>query len=144
MGKGESEVQHIERLNTPIAVVIVLVLFLVVDGLLFYGYPQSRLDTAEAAIAYPDEEQAVTNTPLQAVVRVVGSPAQLSIQKDGRTVLEQVGEPGSSWRVEADRELVVRTGNGGAVRVEANGRDFGPLGASGESVAARFFSGAAS
>ncbi len=145
--------------------VVALALFLAVDGLLFYRYQQSlpsaeesatsqpntevRADAAkeeatvaeeaagpEEAMASPTEEEEEANA-LRVVVRVVGSPAWLMIQEDGLTVLEEVSEPGFSGRFEADREIVLRTGNAGAVWVEVNGRDLVPLGASGETRTVR-------
>ncbi len=136
-----------EKLNTPIAVIIALALALAVDGFLFYRYQQSLLSARDPANSQPftevrpgtvdkEEEEAPANA-IRAVVEVVDSPTLLSIQEDGRTVLEEVSEPGFSGQFEADQEIVLQTENAGAVRVEVNGRDFGPLGASGQNMTAR-------
>jgi hypothetical protein len=125
-----------EKLNTPIAVIIALAFFLAVDGFLLYRYQQTQR-SPEVRSATVDKGEEASANAAQAVVRVVNGPAWLSIQEDGQTVLEEVREPGFSEQFEADQEIVIRTGNAGAVRVEANGRDFGPLGESGESVTAR-------
>ena len=156
-----------EKLNTPIAVVVVLVLFLVVDGFLLYRYQRSISDADNATATQPDtvpasppaeepstlleQEEPTTvgedtttegtaSSPepagepneLRVDVRVVGAPAWLRVRQDGQTVLEQANSPGFSRRFEADQEIRIRTGNAGATWVEANGRDAGPLGASGE------------
>ena len=157
----------IEKLNTPLAVVIVLVLTLVADGFLLYRYQQSMPDSGDVSAAQPDTGPAtaltegdsasleqeeptttagetttegtafspaatgVANVP-RVVVRVVGAPAWIRVQEDGRTVLAQQAPVGFSREFEASREsreVRIETGNAGAIRVEANGQDLGPLGA---------------
>ncbi len=149
-------VRFLERLNTPKAVAVALVLFLAVDGFLFYRYhrfaentddtqPISRVDlvATEETTTSPSEqestisEEATTSTAeeadvLRVVVRVVDAPSWLNVRVDGQTVLEQVGAPGFSQEFEAEREIRVWTGNAGATQVEVNGQDLGFLGSSGE------------
>jgi hypothetical protein len=160
-------VWFIEKLNTPLAVVIVLVLFLVADGFLLYRYQQSMPDSGDVSATQPDTGPAtaptegdsasleqeeptttagetttegtafspaatgVANVP-RVVVRVVGAPAWIRVQEDGRTVLAQQAPAGFSRGFQASREVRIETGNAGAIRVEANGQDLGPLGARGE------------
>jgi hypothetical protein len=86
--------------------------------------------TAEGTASSPE----TTGEPneLRVDVRVVGAPAWLSVQEDGRTVLAQEAPAGSSRRFEAYQEVSIQTGNAGATHVEVNGRDVGSLGASGQ------------
>ena len=98
------------------------------------------LEREEPTMATETTTEGTTDSPAktggangpQVDVRVVGTPAWLRVQQDGRTVLEQRTPPGFSRRFEADQEIKIRTGNAGATYVGANGRDVVPLGASGE------------
>jgi transcriptional regulator with XRE-family HTH domain len=69
---------------------------------------------------------------LTAVIRVEGAPSWLQIQSDGEVALEQVAEPGFSQTFEAREQIIINTGNAGAVSVEVNGQDLGTLGENGE------------
>ncbi len=157
-----------EKINNPITVAVVLVLFLVVDGFLFYRYQASIPDpgnvtatqpetvpsslpteetsslleqgepttasetnTAEETVSSPEPTTEESNE-LRVDVRVVGANAWLSVQEDGRIVVDQEATPGFSRRFEADQEIRIQSGNAGATWVEANGRAAGPLGASGQ------------
>ncbi len=145
-----------EKLNAPMISVVVLVLFIIVDGFLFYRY-QATLSSAvatkpetEAPLATLSEQDPTTaeetttaalgkeTDALRVGVRIVEAPSWLRIQVDGQTVLEQVSEPGFSREFEADQKVSIRTGNAGAVQIEANGQNLGRLGASGE-VTSRTF-----
>jgi hypothetical protein len=160
-------VGFIEKLNTLGAVVIVLALFLVINGFLLYRYQQSLPDAGDVSTTQPDTGLASAPTegvsaPLEReeptttagetttegtassppttgeanepwlVIRVVGAPAWLRVQEDGQAVLAQNAPAGFSRRFEDSREVRIETGNAGAIWVEANGQDLGPLGASGE------------
>jgi hypothetical protein len=57
------------------------------------------------------------------------------VQEDYQTVFGQESQPGFLMEFEADQVVNVWTDNAGATRVEVNGYDLGPLGASGESAA---------
>jgi cytoskeleton protein RodZ len=87
------------------------------------GAPQEEKKEA-AAEPQPDS--------LTVVVRVEGAPSWLSILADGNLRYEQIAQPGFSQTFRAQREISIRTGNAGAVRVEVNGQDLGKLGESGE------------
>ena len=160
-----------EKLNTPVTVIVVLVLFLVVDGFLLYRYQRSIPDSAnvsatqlgsvpakplaeETSTLLSGQEEPTTtasettiaeetassldltteetSNEVRVGVRVVGAPAWLRVQEDRRTVVDQEAPPGFSRRLEADREVRIRTGNAGATWVEAEGRESGPLGDSGQ------------
>lgn len=69
---------------------------------------------------------------LEVLVSVEEAESWLRITSDGVVVYEQVAQPGFSQKFEADREVSLETGNAGAVTVEVNGQDVGPLGADGE------------
>jgi cytoskeleton protein RodZ len=75
---------------------------------------------------------------IQATVRVLEDPSYLSIRTDGTTVYQQPTQPGFSQTYEARDVIGVTAGNAGAVRVEINGQDAGPIGSYGE-VATRTF-----
>ena len=139
----------LEKLNTPVAVLVVLVLFLAADGFLFYRYQQTLRDTESAAATQlnPEVKLAPWNTSasprkeaeeLRVIVRVVGAPAGLSVYEDGQLVLDQVSEPGFRQEFEAEEEITISTNNAGALWIEANGRDLGALGASGEPMTRTF------
>jgi hypothetical protein len=156
--------RFLERLNTPIAVAIVLVLFLVVDGLLLYrhqiklGEPlatnappaatESEATEAPSSVSSTTRgptttEQATTSSAeeggvLRVGVSVVDVPSWLEVQVDGQTALAQVSEPGFSQEFEADREVSIEAGHAGAVQVEVDGRDQGRLGTGDEPTTRTF------
>jgi hypothetical protein len=186
------------KLNTPIALIIALVLFVAIDGLVIYRYQQQsegynvsepvdgnesfvaeepttpvakqeEADTSEnstAPVAEQEEkaEESETSTApvaeqepptaeeaavsaeeavvpssegsnaVRVVVNVVDAPSWLRVQEDRQIVLDQLGEPGFSQEFVADRAVTVQAGDAGAVRVEVDGQDVGPLGEGGEAV----------
>ena len=65
-------------------------------------------------------------------IEVEGSAAWIRVRSDSETVFEEVAEPGFSRTFEASREVGIRAGDAGAVSVEVNGQDVGPLGAPGQ------------
>ena len=166
--------RFLEQLNTPIAVAVVLVLFLFVDGLLLYRYQLimmgARGGDSPSTIT---EQRATTQTPstslsrtgstterlrkqnsatakvattdsvenpnmLRVVVGVEDALSWLKVKTDGRTVFEQMGQPGFIQDFEADQEINIEAADTGAVSVEVHGRDLGRLGRSGEGTARTF------
>ncbi|QIN82996.1 DUF4115 domain-containing protein [Rubrobacter tropicus] len=69
---------------------------------------------------------------LRVGVSVEGSPAWIRVRSDSETVFERVAEPGYSRTFEARRVVGIEAGNAGAVSVEVNGQDVGPLGDPGQ------------
>jgi cytoskeleton protein RodZ len=69
---------------------------------------------------------------LRVGVKVEDAPSWLRVIADGQSVLSQESRPRFSQTFEADKEIVVQAWNAGAVSVEANGKDVGRLGKSGE------------
>jgi cytoskeleton protein RodZ len=65
-------------------------------------------------------------------VEVEGGPAWIRVRADSETVFEEVAPPGFSRTFEASRVVGIRAGDAGAVRVEVNGQEVGPLGEPGE------------
>ena len=65
-------------------------------------------------------------------VEVEGTPAWIRVRSDSETVFEEVAQPGFSETFEAEREVGIRAGDAGAVSVEVNGQDVGPLGEPGQ------------
>ena len=156
--------RFLERLNTPIAVALVLVLFLVVDGFLLYRHqlklgeppaanappaatePQDTEAPSSASLRKPGTtttEKAATSSAeeasvLRVGVSVVDVPSWLQVQVDGQTALAQNSEPGFSREFEADREVSIEAGHAGAVRVEVDGREVGSLGTGDEPTTRTF------
>jgi cytoskeleton protein RodZ len=56
---------------------------------------------------------------------------------DGNRVLYQLLQPGAQHTIRADREITLRAGDAGAIRLTVNGRDTGAFGASGQVRTAR-------
>lgn len=87
----------------------------------------------EAAVPSAEEEEGGVDA-VRVVVGVSGAPSWLRIQEDRQVVLDQVSEPGFYREFVGDRAISVEAGNAGAVRVEVDGRDQGPLGSAGEAA----------
>jgi cytoskeleton protein RodZ len=106
------------------------------------GAPEQR--SGQEGAAGSDSEDARTGggapqpDSLTVVVSVEGAPSWLSILADGSLRYEQIAQPEFSQTFEAQREISIRTGNAGAVRVEVNGQDLGKLGESGEVLTRNF------
>jgi cytoskeletal protein RodZ len=102
------------------------------------GGPGSATSDEEDAKAGegPDEEPAAPAAPepdtLTVAVSVEERPSWLIVVTDGSVALEQLAQPGFTQTFEADQVLSIRTGDAGAVSVEVNGQEVGPLGESGE------------
>src|SRR5215203_1691126 len=75
---------------------------------------------------------------LQVSVNVRERPSWILIRADGSVAYEQVARPGFSERIEAERQLYIKSGDAGAVLVEINGQDAGTLGPAGEIVAKNY------
>ena len=56
----------------------------------------------------------------------------LHITTDGTVVLNEILAAGSRRRFSAERSIVIKLGNAGGAIMRINGRDIGPLGASGQ------------
>ena len=94
------------------------------DGMV--SQPGDRAEQTDPAEIPPPPPEAILMT-----VTVAQVPAWLSVQTDGTIVYEQVAQPGFSQTFEAGQQVVVWTGNAGAVRLEINGQNYGALGAPG-------------
>jgi len=64
-------------------------------------------------------------------VRVLDTPAGLTISADGVVVLDRFAQPGFSQTFDVQRVLTVSTGNAGSVEVEVGGQNLGRLGRNG-------------
>jgi Domain of unknown function (DUF4115) len=149
-------VRALDKLNSPLVVLGVLVLIVGLNVLLyfFYHYEQmkaSATDTsalptvdadnnnfAAAAVRNPTSSE---EKGLPVVVWVAEAPAGLSIYEDGQLIVDQVGEPGFSQELEPQEDLTISTDNAGAVRTKLGEWDLGPLGESGEAVTRDFTAG---
>ncbi len=65
-------------------------------------------------------------------VEVEGRAAWIRVRADSETVFEEVAPAGFSRTFEASRVVGIRAGDAGAVHVEVNGQDVGPLGDPGQ------------
>ena len=72
------------------------------------------------------------------VVEVGSEAVGLSILEDGQLVYDEVASPGFSEEFQADEIVTVTAADAGAVQVEVNGEDLGPLGAGGEQATRAF------
>ncbi|MDX6379576.1 MAG: cytoskeleton protein RodZ [Rubrobacteraceae bacterium] len=84
-----------------------------------------------------DKAEAVPQT-VPATVKVLDSPAGMTIYADKAVVYDGVAQPGFSQTFEAQNVLTISTANGGAVEVEVNGQNFGRLGRLGQPVTRDF------
>jgi hypothetical protein len=138
-----------EKLNAPWMVVLVLVLFLAVDGFLLYRYQQSLENANQASSGHvpltgieapltgleaPTTAEEATTSPkeeedgVRVVVSVTDTPVGLHVLEDGQEVYDQVANPGFSEEFEGEEAINITAADAGAVRVEVNGQDLGSLG----------------
>ena len=89
--------------------------------------------TVEETSSSPKEGDGV-----RVVVEVGSEAVGLSILEDGQLVYDEVASPGFSEEFEAEEIVTVTAADAGAVQVEVNGEDLGPLGASGEGATRTF------
>jgi cytoskeletal protein RodZ len=82
--------------------------------------------------------QSVLPDTLQVAIDVKERPSWILIRADGTTAYEQIAQPGFSQTFEAERELYIKSGDAGAVKVEINGQDVGELGPPYEIVARNY------
>jgi cytoskeletal protein RodZ len=149
----------LDKLNSPAAVAVVLVVVLIIDGFLFYRYQQTLRSTGNDAsnaqvseIANETTSQRTTSAEdtsqrttsaeeqngVQVDVSVVNTPVGLSIQEDGELVHDQVNNPGFYEEFEAEETITIRAADGGAVQVGVDGENLEPLGTSGVGVVRTF------
>ena len=112
----------VEKLNTTGAVVIVLALFLVVDGFLLYRYQQSLPDAGDVSTTQPDtglataptegvsapleQEEPTTTAGESTTEGTASSPATTGEENDVRVVVRVAGAP--AWlRVQEDGRTVL-------------------------------------
>ena len=149
----------LDKLNSPAVVAVVLVVFLILDGFLFYRYQQTLRSTANDAsnaqvseianettsqrtTSAEDTSQSTTSAEeqngVQVDVSVVNTPVGLSIQEDGQLVHDQVTNPGFYEEFDAEQTITIVAADGGAVQVGVDGENLEPLGTSGERVVRTF------
>ncbi len=167
--------RFLERLNSPVVLVVAVAVFLVLDGFLLYRYQQSLQSTGGSAYKAPVEEASFSpkgestqdkdttssssraeeptaaeettsssseeeeEVVVRVLVEVAGSSGVgLTILEDGLPAYDQVAGSGFSEEFEAEEAITVSAADAGAVQVEVNGGDPGPLGASGEQAIRTF------
>lgn len=151
-GVSGAEKRKISRVTLVTIAVAVLVIAALIGALYYVGLnvrasaPDETPTRASASgeERSPDEADAeraavgrqISNeAPLDALkvgVNVEGSPAWIRVRSDSDIVFEQVAEPGYSETFEARRVVGIEAGNAGAVSVEVNGQNVGPLGEPGQ------------
>jgi cytoskeleton protein RodZ len=149
---GAEKRQVVSKSTVVTFVIAALVIAALVGALYFVGLnvrPSAAEDTPEAErMAAPlepatgdggaGEEPGGPNpedAPFGALtvgVEVEGGPAWIRVRCDSETVFEKVAPPGFSRTFEASHTVGIRAGDAGAVHVEVNGQDVGPLGDPGQ------------
>jgi len=84
-----------------------------------------------------DEEAAISET-VPVTVRVIGGVTGMTLSVDGVAVYDGVAQPGFSQTFEARQVLTVSARNGGIIEVDANGRNLGRAGNTGQPVTRDF------
>ena len=134
----------LRRLNSPIGFAIALMVFVALNGFLFYRYQQSLQSTGDDEPANAPVEQTSpsaaeeTTSPtveeqddminpetgerytVWVLVTVVNKPVGLNVRVNGRVVHDEVTYPGFVEEFEGDESVVVRATAGSAVNVQVN------------------------
>src|SRR5829696_28503 len=105
---GQRIVRVLERLNSPIALVVALTVFLVLDGLLLYRYQQSLRSTEGGASNVPVEE----GTSSQGVGSTTARETTLP-QRERPTTVEETSPEEKEEREGGVRVVVEVSGVGG-------------------------------
>jgi cytoskeleton protein RodZ len=95
-------------------------------------------DAAAQAEELSAAEQSAPADTLLVSVTVQDRPAWLLVRSDGVLAYEETAAPGFTQTFEANRQLSITSGDAGAVTVEVNGQDAGPIGGVGEVVTKSF------
>ena len=85
---------------------------------------------AAPATAAPVASAPKSSAPVSLAFTVT-RPCWVTARVDGQRTIYKIVAPGESTSLEAQREIVVRFGDAGAVQATINGRQAGPLGANG-------------
>jgi transcriptional regulator with XRE-family HTH domain len=149
---GAEKRQVVSKFTVVTFVIAALVIAALVGALYFVGLnvrPSAAEDTPEAERMAaslepatgeggageepggPNPEDAPSGA-LTVDVEVEGGPAWIRVRSDSETVFEEVAPPGFSRTFEASHAVGIRAGDAGAVHVEVNGQDVGPLGDPGQ------------
>jgi len=153
-GVSGAEKRKVSRSTVVTVVVSALVIAALIGALYFVGLnvrasagdetpaeapakvaPERAREADRAGVPVDGGRQVSNEASLETLrvgVSVEGSPAWIRITSDSETVFEEVAEPGYSRTFEARRVVGIEAGNAGAVSVEVNGQDAGPLGEPGE------------
>ena len=149
-GVPGAEKHQVSRSTVVTFVIAALVIAALVGALYFVGLnvrPSASEDDPRAdRLAAPIEPAAgkagegpggpepgdAPSGALRVGVEVEGGPAWIRIRSDSETVFEEVAPPGFSRTFEASRVVGIRAGDAGAVHVEVNGQEVGPLGEPGQ------------
>ena len=137
-GVPGAEKRKVPKSTIITVAVAALVIAALVGALYFVGrnVQSSAMDETQsaeriAAPVAPQPEEGPSGT-LTVGVEVEGAPAWIRVRSDSETVFEEVARPGFSRKFEARRVVGIRAGDAGAVSVEVNGQDVGPLGEPGQ------------
>ena len=102
--------------------------------------PGRAEEEREAPAEEPPREEAGAE-PFGVTVRVLDSPAGLTISADGEVVADVYAQPGFSQTYEAREVVTVSTANAGAVEVDVDGENLGRLGYYGQPLTRDFAPG---
>jgi len=143
-GVPGAEKRQVSKSTLVTVVVAALIIAALVGALYFVGLnvrPSAASDAPEPPgaerMAAPVEPGGTARGDgpsggLTVGVEVEGTPAWIRVRADSETVFEEVAPPGFSRTFEAGRVVGIRAGDAGAVSVEVNGQDVGPLGEPGQ------------
>jgi hypothetical protein len=135
------------------SVVVLLALLLLAAGIAAWffwpriiGEPRTETATTPAPApvtqpagpATPAPQPAAPAVPADGTVLTTIRPVWLRIVADGKNVLERELPAGARFPFAAEKTVVIRTGDAGAVSLTLNGKDLGPLGREGQVVTRTF------
>jgi hypothetical protein len=145
----------LEKLKSPVAALVTLLIFLALLAFVTYDYYRSveysGVDDANTTVqegSLPLEDETTTtkektgsvqeDSGVRVIVRVVYTPVGLDVLEDEQSVYTQVSSPGFTEEFEAEESITITAADAGAVQVEVNGGEPEPLGASGLRVTRTF------
>lgn len=80
----------------------------------------------------PDNKESQQIQGVRVVLKVTNDPSWMQVVADGNTVFSGTVRPGEMKDFQAQEKIFLHVGNAGAVQVNVNGKDLGPLGEKGK------------
>jgi cytoskeletal protein RodZ len=106
-------VRFLERLNSPVVLVVAVAVFLVLDGFLLYRYQQSLQSTGRSASDAPVEEASFSPKGEPTQAKETTSSSSSSSRAEEPTAAEETTSPSSSEEEVGVRVLVEVAGSSG-------------------------------